>query len=247
MLILVDLGAAAGLIRNPRYYQARARCLLVVLGALIFAATNLLLSAGVRHLLERLFQRARMKEVLMLLLVAIAVLPQVAHLALNVPEGRHAIRFAPGAALLRPWSCYRSRDVLRERIGLHERLRIPGLVSVSPTGSAAWQFERTIRYDEAPVVAPRPGTHDSSTARSRLPGGLIALFRLPFRFLPDPLAALIEKELRTFARIPRFRMVYAMSSVFGLVLYLPVLRGIRESRGHVLHAECFADPWRSTA
>jgi hypothetical protein len=53
------------------------------------------------------------------------------------------------------------------------------------------------------------------------------LYRFPSRFLPDPLAALIEKELRTLARIPRFRMVYAMSCVFGIVLYLPTLRGPR--------------------
>ena len=42
--------------------------------------------------------------------------------------------------------------------------------------------------------------------------------------LRDPLAALVEKELRTFARIPRFRMAYAMSCIFGIVVFLPLLR-----------------------
>src|SRR6185312_12013750 len=50
------------------------------------------------------------------------------------------------------------------------------------------------------------------------------LFRFPSRVLRDPLVALIEKELRTLARIPRFRMVYLMSCVFGIVIYLPALR-----------------------
>ncbi len=57
------------------------------------------------------------------------------------------------------------------------------------------------------------------------------MFRLPSHFLPDPLAALVEKELRTLARIPRFRMVYAMSCMFGIVLYLPVLRNPHASTG----------------
>ena len=50
------------------------------------------------------------------------------------------------------------------------------------------------------------------------------LFRLPGGVFPDPLGALCEKELRTLARIPRFRMVYGMSCFFGIVLYLPQLR-----------------------
>ena len=50
------------------------------------------------------------------------------------------------------------------------------------------------------------------------------LFRLPRRFLPDPLAAMVEKELRTLTRIPRFRLVYAMSCFFGLLVFLPGMR-----------------------
>jgi ABC-2 type transport system permease protein len=40
-------------------------------------------------------------------------------------------------------------------------------------------------------------------------------------FFSDPMAAIVEKELRTFARIPRFRLVYAMSCFLGIVLFLP--------------------------
>ncbi|HEY6790590.1 MAG TPA: hypothetical protein VI365_25110, partial [Trebonia sp.] len=58
-------------------------------------------------------------------------------------------------------------------------------------------------------------------------GFMDRIFRLPSRFLLDPIAVLVEKELRTLARIPRFRLVYAMSCFFGIVLYLPSLK-----RGH---------------
>jgi len=215
MLILLA-GAAAGLMRN-RLYGPGAR-LLVVLGALVFAATNLLLSAGVRHLLERLFQRTRMKEVLMFLLVALAVLPQIL-LFLNVRRAT-LMKLAP-AQLLWPWGAV-ARVMLSERVALAAPLALVYLGIALWFGR--WQFERTIRYDGA-----RDDTRDLSRGRSEAkPAGMTErLFRFPSRFLPDPLAALIEKELRTFARIPRFRMVYAMSCVFGVVLYLPALRGPR--------------------
>ena len=47
------------------------------------------------------------------------------------------------------------------------------------------------------------------------------IFRLPSRFLGDPLAALMEKELRTLSRIARFRMAYGMSCFFGVLIFAP--------------------------
>lgn len=212
MLILLA-GAAAGLMRNPMY-GAWAR-LLVLPGALIFAVTNLLLSAGVRHLLERLFQRSRMKEVLMLLVVALAVLPQVL-LALHV--GRSTFVSLAPAQVVWPWAAV-ARVMLSERIGLAAPIAVVYLGIAWWLGR--WQFERSIRYDGT-------STRDAIGTRGESRGFVTdRLYRFPSRFLPDPLAALIEKELRTFARIPRFRMVYGMSCVFGIVLYLPALRGPR--------------------
>ena len=39
--------------------------------------------------------------------------------------------------------------------------------------------------------------------------------------LRDPLAAIVEKELRSLARTPRFRMVFVMGFTFGLMVWLP--------------------------
>ena len=85
-----------------------------------------------------------------------------------------------------------------------------------------WQFERSIRYDAGSLKKPERDARFDDRA-----GVAEVFFRLPARVLPDPLAALVEKELRTFARIPRFRMAYAMSCVFGIVVFLPVLRNPR--------------------
>lgn len=207
MPILV-MGAAAGLMLNP-LYGAGAK-LFVVFGALIFAATNILLSAGIRHLMERLFLRSRLREAMMLLLVAIAFLPQILFF-LNVRRAA-LFRLAP-VQLLWPWAAM-ARLMLRDNAAASAILSLVYLGSAYSFGR--WQFERSIRYDAGSVKEPH---------RDARPAGLTErLFRLPSRVLPDPLAALVEKELRTFARIPRFRMVYAMSCLFGIVLYLPVLR-----------------------
>src|SRR4029077_19692225 len=41
----------------------------------------------------------------------------------------------------------------------------------------------------------------------------------------DPLAALVEKEIRFLARSPRFRLVFLMGFTFGLVIWLPISLG----------------------
>jgi ABC-2 type transport system permease protein len=214
MPILV-IGAVTGLMRNPRY-GAGAK-MLVVFGALIFAATNIFLSAGIRHLMERLFLRTRLREAMVLLVVTVAFLPQLL-LFLNVRKAA-LVRLAP-VHLLWPWAAI-ARLMLRDQAALSTLLSLLYLALAGYFGR--WQFERSIRYDAAakPVRVPVAPTILSSASL------IERLFRLPSRILPDPIAALVEKELRTFARIPRFRTVYAMSCIFGIVLYLPVLRNSR--------------------
>ena len=41
----------------------------------------------------------------------------------------------------------------------------------------------------------------------------------------DPVAAIVEKELRTLSRTPRFRLVFIMGFTFGLVVWLPLIFG----------------------
>ncbi len=207
MPILVA-GAAVGLLRNP--LNGAGAKIFVVFGALLFVATNILLSAGGRHWMERLFSRTRLREALMLLLVAVALLPQLLFF-LNVRRAA-LFRLAP-AQFLWPWGAI-------ARVMLHQNVALCSLLSLFYLGLAWWfgrrQFERSIAYDASSVRKVEPDTRPSGLTER--------LFRLPSRFLPDPRAALVEKELRTFSRIARFRMVYAMSCVFGIILYLPALR-----------------------
>jgi len=54
------------------------------------------------------------------------------------------------------------------------------------------------------------------------------LFRFPSALFPDPVGALVEKELRTLSRTPRFRLVFVMGFTFGLVVWLPLIFGRSE-------------------
>jgi ABC-2 type transport system permease protein len=209
-MLIVLAGPMAGLLRNPRIGWAAAPG--IVGAGLAFAAMNILLSAGARNWLERVFLRTRLKEAVMLVIVFGALAPQLL-LLLHVRK-EAAFQFAP-SQLVWPWAAM-------AHLMLHDSLG-PGLLSAAVWMGIAvwfsrWQFERSIRYDG--TTARPTGT----SAQSKPDGLAEVLFRLPSRFLPDPLAAMVEKELRTFARIPRFRLVYIMSCSFGLVLYFPSLQ-----------------------
>jgi ABC-2 type transport system permease protein len=207
-MLILTVGAAIGLLRNPLYGLRAAP--FVLSGALMFVATNILLSAGTRSMFERIFLRSRLKEALAFLFVIVGLLPQLL-LLLNVRKAA-LFRFVPSQVFW-PWAAD-ARWMLREPV-----LR-SGIVALLYLGAAwmfgLWQFERSIRYDPGSRARPhREARSDSLSER---------FFRFPSRLLADPIGALIEKELRTLARIPRFRMVYAMSCFFGIVIYMPTLR-----------------------
>ncbi len=81
-----------------------------------------------------------------------------------------------------------------------------------------WQFDRTLCL--------RCGSRQSRGTHASRSSGLIEKFyRWPSIFFDDPLAALIEKEIRFLLRAPRFRLVFLMGFTFGLVIWLPMALG----------------------
>jgi ABC-2 type transport system permease protein len=207
MLLLVG-GVAIGLMRNPLYGVAAAP--LIIVGVLLFTVTNLLLSAGIRQAVERLFLRTRMREAMMLLVFVAAVIPQL-FLLMRIREST-LLKIAPEHVIW-PWSAA-ANLILGTKLLAAIGLSLAYVALAWWFGR--WQFERGIRYDG--------GQQKEHVREDRANGFGDALFRLPFRWFRDPVAALIEKELRTLMRIPRFRTVFVMSCVFGIVIYLPTLR-----------------------
>jgi ABC-2 type transport system permease protein len=210
MLLLLG-GAAAGLVWNPAAGGVAAA------GAFaVYAAFNLLVAAGVRNQIERWLARTRIREAIVLLLVLTAALPQLL-IVTGVP-GPLRQWLAVTASGWWPWAAV-------ARLGLGAGGVWDWLLLAGWT-AGAWffgrrQFERSLRAEGPTEGAAPAGGRASWSLAERL-------WRLPGALLPDPLAALVEKELRTLARSPRFRLVFIMGFTFGVIIFLPViLRGGR--------------------
>jgi ABC-2 type transport system permease protein len=211
---LVIAGGCAGLLLRDR-----PAVFGVLAAALVFILFNSLLASGTRSVIGRLMSRRKIREVVILITTCLWMLPRV-FMQLDI----HPKWLGPFADALRgyayPWSAAAS---------LAQGSFRPILALLAWTLAALWfgrrQFERTLRFDEAAAQA-RIVTPDSSRRRRWSE----AFYRLPSLLWRDPLAAIVEKELRSLARTPRFRMVFVMGFTFGILVWLPMAMGRGGSR-----------------
>ncbi|PWU02833.1 MAG: hypothetical protein C5B51_20190 [Terriglobia bacterium] len=217
-MVLMLAGGAMGLAGNPGAggWRATPR---IVIALLVFVVFNLLVASGLRSLLERLLSYRRVREALVFLMLAVFSVPR-----LLVVSGVAPKSFKGFEPLLRsvafPW-------VAAGNAVLGDSFWICSLTIAAWTLAAGWfgrwQFERNLRFD----AAARQATPEASAAR---PSWSERFYRLPSSFFHDPLAILVEKELRSLARTPRFRMVFVMGFSFGLIVWLPFVLGPEGSR-----------------
>lgn len=182
-----------------------------VAAALVFVIViNMLVAAGLRSLVERVFARKWLRELAVLLLVLGAALPP---LLISARAGR-VPQAAPGGFWFGwPWEA-------AAHLALGDHVAEAVIVLLGWTAAAflfgRWQFRKSLTFDFDAAAAGRATTG----GRTRFD----ALFRIPSLFLNDPLAALVEKELRTLAHAPRFRLVFLMGFSFGFLIWLPIMR-----------------------
>ncbi|HEV2688814.1 MAG TPA: hypothetical protein VGV35_09675, partial [Bryobacteraceae bacterium] len=81
-----------------------------------------------------------------------------------------------------------------------------------------WQFQRGLSFDAGAAAS-------QGSPSGRKASRLEWFYILPNAFLRDPLANLIEKELRFLTRAPRFRLVFLMGFSFGLLIWAPLAFG----------------------
>ncbi len=215
-VILMVAGAAVGLALNPMIPFGRLG------GLALFAAFNLFLAAGLRDLLRRLLARRRVRELMIFLLVLGAALPQLLFLR-GIPEP--VSRLANPAWLpVAPWAA--TAEVALGRAGI-----AAWALLIFWTAAAwwfgRWQFARSLGFDEREAAAA-----PAAPARSRW--SLEPLLGWPSALFSDPLGALVEKEIRSLVRAPRFRLVFLMGFSFGLLIWLPLTFGRAYSTGSVL-------------
>ncbi len=217
-MLLLLTGGSVGLLRNPAFgaWRALPRILAAVT---VFVAFNLLLAAGLRSLLERLLGRRRVRELLVFVLVFASALPQLLSVT-GVPMRPVRELFSAGQNPFWPWVA-----TARWMLGFNYvpiAAVLAGWTALA-YGFARWQFARSLRYDVQEAQA--------TVAAEKEPSWTEKLYRLPSLVLPDPLAVLVEKELRSLSRTPRFRLVFIMGFSFGIIVWLPMAM-----RGHGAHS-----------
>jgi ABC-2 type transport system permease protein len=227
-MLLLLTGGMIGLIRNPAF-GGWARAPRIVAPLLLFVLFNLLLAAGLRSLIERVLGQKHLREVFVLLVVLIGAVPQLL-IVTGVPRATLRRLLAENSSVLWPWGA-------AARIPLLGSAAAPWAVLLAWTAAAyffgRWQFESNLRFDAQAAQAT-----NLSAAGMTANSWRSKLFRLPSLFLPDPIGAIVEKELRTLSRTPRFRLVFIMGFTFGLVVWLPVIIG-RGIQHHSAMAENF--------
>jgi ABC-2 type transport system permease protein len=206
-MILILAGAATGLLLNPSVP------LWAPFSLTLFLLFNLFCSTGIRDLLVRLLAHKRVREIIVFLVVISAALPQLILFRSSQTRMREFLNGEPSAIL--PWTAT-ARLALGEFSWLSLGVMLAWTLAAFVFGRT--QFERGLRFDASEASA------RGSSSKRRV-SRLEWWYQLPNALLRDPLAALIEKELRFLSRAPRFRLVFLMGFSFGLLIWTPIAFG----------------------
>ena len=208
-LILLMAGVLLGVSRNPAWNGSGNVARLALFFAIL--AFHLPLAAGLSSLLDRLLARRWIREVALLALVFVAVLPQFLLYSGKV-DGAEQWLSSPAAPYW-PWTA-------AAHIALSSGSVLDWGVLVAWIGLACLfgrlQFRRSLGFDGQAAEAASRG------ARTDAPRWTAGVYGLPVKFLRDPLGALVEKELHSLGRSPRFRTVFLMGFTFGLIVWIPI-------------------------
>ena len=222
-MMLIVAGGTAGILFNPAAGGWRETPGILA-GALLFVGFNIFLASGLRSVLERLLSRSRVREFVILIGLTVLMLPRFLVVSGSRPEWLLQLTRVREDGM--PWTAA-ANALAGRQTAVH-------LAVLCAWTALAWffgrrQFERSLRYDAIAAQASA-----SAAADSRWHIWAERFYRLPSVFWRDPLAALVEKELRTLSRSPRFRMVFAMGFSFGLLVWLPLVIGRAPSHSNAI-------------
>lgn len=207
-MLIVLTGAFVGLCRHP------AIPALAPLALVIFVLFNLFLQLAIRNLILYSFERNRFRELFAAVIIAISILPQF----LARTRFGHAAKpyfFAVAAGFVAPWKLASSLS-----LGVFSFSALGLLLAWTAAAYAVarWQFQRSFRYEETIRAAGPPHALAKEPGEARL-------LALPARLFKDPLAALIQKELQSLLRMPRFRVLFGMACIFSVIVFVPLTLG----------------------
>ncbi|HXF27238.1 MAG TPA: hypothetical protein VN610_08190 [Bryobacteraceae bacterium] len=203
-VVLVLAGASVGLWRNP---------LVPWWGPLWFLpyiAFNLFLAVGIRDLAARLLLRKGFREAFILLIVLCTALPSLLSSRHGASGFGRLLDVLPRG--FSPWA-------EAGRLALGHGAVIAAVVMLLWAAAAYafgwWQFRVSFREEEMPV----------ETSGKRAGRRIEGFYSLIGAWLPDPIAALVEKEIRMLSRYSAFRVVFLMGFTFGILIWFPMAFG----------------------
>ncbi len=212
-MILTLLGAMAGLLRHPDIPALEPLVLL------LYIPFNLFLSLAIRDALRRLFRKNRLRELLGLMIIGLSILPTYLFTSsLGQYSKNGLLRMATGRAT--PWHALAVLSVQRWTLAA---IATTMLWTAVAYGFARWQFARTLVIGDE-FNDRRASGHSETREIGRKGSFAGRRFGLPWTVLPDPIAALVQKEFRSLRRMPRFRVIAGMACLFGALLCTQILR-----------------------
>lgn len=206
-MLLLIIGATVGLLRNP---------VMPVWHAIAFVpylAFNLYLSTGIRDVITRMLAWRRLREVTVFAFLILVTIPQI--FLRSADSQKLQKLFQATDVLLWPWSAA-AKLVVGEWTPFAIAASLFWLAFAYAFGR--YQFEKSLNFDEQAARA------QGNQATGRSPW-MEKLYAIPQRLLPDRIAVILEKDLRSLMRSPRFRIVFLMGFSFGLLVWLPMAFG----------------------
>jgi hypothetical protein len=181
-------------------------------GFALFILLNVFLSAAIRNFVERVFRQRRLREIVVVVLVCFLMLPQALIWSQTL---RELVRKIWVVARGFPIQALPSGIAAEVSLGQGGWIEWMGLVSmVGLAGVFGYQQFGIVmsQLSNLPTSARRP----ANALGARLLRGLTG-------WAGDPIAALVEKEVRSLWRSPRFRLPFFLGFTFGVFAWLPIL------------------------
>ena len=198
----------------------------IALGAafLLFGAFNVFLSAGIRNLIERLFQRRRVREIALIALIGCAILPQV---LIWSKAARGSMRsFFLSTRGIPYWVL--PSGVAGKAGGDAGEWTDWILLSAMVVAAAFFGYRQFLVGYRRLQVGGAEGESMGGRGKVKLTERLLRRLTAPFG---DPVGALLEKELKYLWRSPRFRLPFFMGFTFGVIAWVPIMRKWHDSFG----------------
>ncbi len=203
--LIIVAGAFIGLCLNRAIPAWAPAAIIVFVLFTVFSAT------GLHDLIGRLMMRRGVREIVGLLFVVVVALPQ---LIIRQHNPAHLQRAGEIASWIGwPWS---AAALLAEGHARPQNFAVLLAWVAAAYIFGRRQFEHTLTFDASAA---------GSTRRPKTSRGMDWFFRWPNAVFADPIAALVEKELRFLTRASRFRMVFVMGFSFGLIIWWPMAFG----------------------